>query len=241
MRAAGHLSVSGLALRLGISRKHMSNDLWCVKVPLGEDLADRLAAELKLAPEHLRILRHDGIVPRERSTRSPSPFTITTSRRPDRADRRTGSNPDCRWYWIPAPFSICRPTCIRDPRALGALRDAAVGTGGLCAVDRGVGDRAEGLGRPTAAGCLPAAPRAGRMVRRMFCRLARRQRAAACVRAGATAPMSCREPFHRDPADRIIVAEARALRRPMLSPRPQDHCLRRRWARRRQLPTEPPT
>ena len=39
------LSVSGLALRLGISRKHMSNVLGG-KVPLGEGLADRLAAEL---------------------------------------------------------------------------------------------------------------------------------------------------------------------------------------------------
>ena len=32
-------------------------------VPLGEDLADRIAAALHLAPEHLRILRHDGVIP----------------------------------------------------------------------------------------------------------------------------------------------------------------------------------
>ena len=68
------LSVTGLALRLGISRKHMSNVLGG-RVPLGETLADRLAAELGLAPGHLRILRHDGIVPRGRT--GPSPFTIT--------------------------------------------------------------------------------------------------------------------------------------------------------------------
>jgi len=68
------LTVSGLALRLGISRKHMSNVL-SGKVPLGENLADRLAAELKLVPEHVRVLRHDGIVPHGRT--GPSPFGVT--------------------------------------------------------------------------------------------------------------------------------------------------------------------
>lgn len=67
----GHgLTVTSLALRLGISRKHLSNILGA-KVPLSENLTDRLAAELQLDPELLRVLRHDGIVPRERSGRSP--------------------------------------------------------------------------------------------------------------------------------------------------------------------------
>ena len=61
MRAGG-LSVTGLALRLGVSRKHMSNVLGG-KVPLVEGLAVRLAVALDLDPVHLTILRHDGIVP----------------------------------------------------------------------------------------------------------------------------------------------------------------------------------
>lgn len=69
MRVRG-LTVTGLALQLGISRKHLSNILGA-KVPMGEGLADKLAAELGLAPEHLRVLRHDGIIPRRRSGASP--------------------------------------------------------------------------------------------------------------------------------------------------------------------------
>ena len=45
-------------------------------VPLGEDLADRLAAALHLAPEHLRILRHDGVIPGRLDEVTP-PFAIT--------------------------------------------------------------------------------------------------------------------------------------------------------------------
>ena len=59
---AQRLSVTGLALRLGLSRKHLSNVLGG-KVPLREDLAERLALALDLDPTHLTILRHDGIVP----------------------------------------------------------------------------------------------------------------------------------------------------------------------------------
>lgn len=69
MRERG-LTVTSLALRLGISRKHLSNILGA-KVPLGEGLTDRLAAELELVPEYLRVLRHDGIIPRGRSGGSP--------------------------------------------------------------------------------------------------------------------------------------------------------------------------
>ena len=61
MRAQG-LSVTGLALRLGISRKHISNVLGG-KVPLGEDLARALAAGARPRSHPPAILRHDGIVP----------------------------------------------------------------------------------------------------------------------------------------------------------------------------------
>jgi transcriptional regulator with XRE-family HTH domain len=61
MRRQG-LSVTGLALKLGVSRKHISNVLGA-KVPLGEGLAERLALALDLDPGDLVILRHDGVVP----------------------------------------------------------------------------------------------------------------------------------------------------------------------------------
>jgi transcriptional regulator with XRE-family HTH domain len=61
MRGQG-LSITALALRLGVSRKHLSNILGG-KVPLGADLAERLALALDLDPTDLAILRHDGIVP----------------------------------------------------------------------------------------------------------------------------------------------------------------------------------
>jgi transcriptional regulator with XRE-family HTH domain len=61
MRRQG-LSVAGLALKLGVSRKHMSNVLGG-KVPLGEDLAERLARALDLDSTDVIVLRHDGIVP----------------------------------------------------------------------------------------------------------------------------------------------------------------------------------
>lgn len=56
------LSVTAMALRLGVSRKHLSNILGG-KVPLGEGLAERLALALDLDPTDMTILRHDGIVP----------------------------------------------------------------------------------------------------------------------------------------------------------------------------------
>jgi hypothetical protein len=73
MRERG-LSVTGLALRLAISRKHLSNVLGG-KVPLAEDLADRIATQLNLAPEHLRVLRHDGVIPGR--LKPAPPFAIT--------------------------------------------------------------------------------------------------------------------------------------------------------------------
>lgn len=66
------LTVTGLALRLGVSRKHLSNILGA-RVPLGEDLAERLAVALDLDPEHLAILRHDGIVPPPLAEMKPMP------------------------------------------------------------------------------------------------------------------------------------------------------------------------
>lgn len=74
MRAQG-LSVTGLAVRLGVSRKHLSNILGG-KVPLSEDLAERLALALDLDPTHLIILRHDGIVPPPLSAMKPMRIEI---------------------------------------------------------------------------------------------------------------------------------------------------------------------
>jgi transcriptional regulator with XRE-family HTH domain len=72
MRRQG-LSVTGLALKLGVSRKHMSNVL-SGKVPLREDLAERLARALDLDSTDVIVLRHDGIVPP--SLASFKPMTI---------------------------------------------------------------------------------------------------------------------------------------------------------------------
>jgi hypothetical protein len=69
------LTVTGLALGLGISRKHLSNILGS-KVPLGSDLAERVADALDLCPVHLAILRHDGVVPRPLTTMSPMNIEI---------------------------------------------------------------------------------------------------------------------------------------------------------------------
>lgn len=56
------LTIARLGLRLGISRKHISNVL-AGKVPLGEALAERLADALDLDADELLDLRHDGVVP----------------------------------------------------------------------------------------------------------------------------------------------------------------------------------
>lgn len=69
------LSVTTLAATLGISRKHLSNVLNAA-VPLGDELADRIAAALDLAPEHLHILRHDGVIPADLDNVEPLPITI---------------------------------------------------------------------------------------------------------------------------------------------------------------------
>jgi lambda repressor-like predicted transcriptional regulator len=74
MRERG-LTVTKLAVELGISRKHLSNMLNAA-VPLGEELADRIAAALDLAPEHLRVLRHDGVIPADLDRVEPFPITI---------------------------------------------------------------------------------------------------------------------------------------------------------------------
>jgi transcriptional regulator with XRE-family HTH domain len=74
MRGQG-FSITGFALKLGVSRKHLSNVLGG-KVPLGADLADLIAGELDLGPEHLRVLRHDGVTPGRR--KGASPFGIVT-------------------------------------------------------------------------------------------------------------------------------------------------------------------
>jgi hypothetical protein len=74
MRREG-LSVTGLALKLGVSRKHASNVLGG-RVPLGEGLAERLALALDLDPTHLVILRHDGIVPPPLASMKPMKIEI---------------------------------------------------------------------------------------------------------------------------------------------------------------------
>ena len=74
MRERG-FSVTSLAAAVGVSRKHLSNVLNAT-VPLGEDLADRIAAALDLAPEHLRILRHDGVIPGRLDEVAPMAITI---------------------------------------------------------------------------------------------------------------------------------------------------------------------
>jgi transcriptional regulator with XRE-family HTH domain len=60
MREHG-LTLTALGLRLGISRKHVSNVLGG-KVPLSEAMADRLAEALDLDAGELLDLRHDGLV-----------------------------------------------------------------------------------------------------------------------------------------------------------------------------------
>jgi plasmid maintenance system antidote protein VapI len=74
MRCQG-LSVTGLALKLGVSRKHASNVLGG-RVPLGEDWAERLALALDLDPGDLIILRHDSIVPPPLDSIKPMKFEI---------------------------------------------------------------------------------------------------------------------------------------------------------------------
>ncbi|MGD9510619.1 MAG: transcriptional regulator [Geminicoccaceae bacterium] len=74
MRERG-LTVTGLALRLGISRKHLSNILGA-RVPLGSNLVGRLAETLDLCPEILAVLRHDGVVPRPLAAMSPMGIEI---------------------------------------------------------------------------------------------------------------------------------------------------------------------
>lgn len=59
MRERG-LSLTALSLRLGISRKHVSNVLGG-RVPLGESMAERLAQALDLDVGELLDLRHDGL------------------------------------------------------------------------------------------------------------------------------------------------------------------------------------
>lgn len=71
MRERG-LTVTGLSLRLDISRKHLSNILGA-KVPLGEALVERLAETLDLCPGILAVLRHDGIVPPPLAEMKPMP------------------------------------------------------------------------------------------------------------------------------------------------------------------------
>jgi lambda repressor-like predicted transcriptional regulator len=66
------LSVTGLALNLGVSRKHLSNVLGA-RVPLGEELAEHLAVALDLDPTDIITLRHDGVVPPPLSSIRPMP------------------------------------------------------------------------------------------------------------------------------------------------------------------------
>jgi plasmid maintenance system antidote protein VapI len=68
-------SVTSLAAAVGVSRKHLSNVLNAT-VPLRADLADRIAAALNLAPEHLRILRHDGVITGRLDEAAPMAITI---------------------------------------------------------------------------------------------------------------------------------------------------------------------
>jgi plasmid maintenance system antidote protein VapI len=62
------LTITALALRLGISRKHASN-LLGGRAPMTDALAERIAAALGLGPAMLRVLRHDGVVPGPRRLR----------------------------------------------------------------------------------------------------------------------------------------------------------------------------
>jgi transcriptional regulator with XRE-family HTH domain len=62
-RMAGRgLTVTALALQLGVSRKHLSMVLHG-HAPLGEALAMRLARSVGLDDDELLDFRHDGIVP----------------------------------------------------------------------------------------------------------------------------------------------------------------------------------
>jgi transcriptional regulator with XRE-family HTH domain len=59
--AARELNITKLALRLGISRKHLSN-LLNGHAPLGNELAYRLEEAVRLDEGELADLRHDGVV-----------------------------------------------------------------------------------------------------------------------------------------------------------------------------------
>jgi transcriptional regulator with XRE-family HTH domain len=56
------LTITELAVRLGISRKHASN-LLHGRVPLGDSMAERLAQALGFDEGELADLRHDGVIP----------------------------------------------------------------------------------------------------------------------------------------------------------------------------------
>jgi transcriptional regulator with XRE-family HTH domain len=55
------LTVTALALRLGISRKHASN-LLNGQVPMSDEMTERLAKALGLDAVLLGCMRHDGVV-----------------------------------------------------------------------------------------------------------------------------------------------------------------------------------
>jgi transcriptional regulator with XRE-family HTH domain len=55
------LTVTALALRLGISRKHASN-LLNGQAPMSDEMTERLARALGLDPVLLGCMRHDGVV-----------------------------------------------------------------------------------------------------------------------------------------------------------------------------------
>jgi len=82
------LSLTALSLRLGVSRKHVSN-LFGGKVPLGEAMAERLAETLDLDAGELLDLRHDGLPPPQWRTGCPLGAVILsdpTERIPDWPD-----------------------------------------------------------------------------------------------------------------------------------------------------------
>ena len=69
------LTISALALRLGLSRKHLSNVLHG-HVPLTESLAEQIARALGLEGQELADLRHDGVTVAPLASIPPMPIRV---------------------------------------------------------------------------------------------------------------------------------------------------------------------
>ena len=69
------LTVSALALQLGLSRKHLSNVLHG-HVPLTQTLAEQIAQALGLEEQELADLRHDGVTVAPLASIPPMPIRV---------------------------------------------------------------------------------------------------------------------------------------------------------------------